>query len=183
MKKIPRRLEVANAAANLAIQPLQNRMHQGAVVAHAAGRIQIDQLHQRIFRKALDPILKIRELQFLFFALRELDNLASHQVDRRNQHGHLTGTFAACSSRFRCSMLSMWKWKMEAARAASACPSRKTSTKWLTEPAPPEAMTGIETACATARTNSQSKPARVPSWSIEVSKISPAPRASDSRAH
>src|SRR5580693_2443609 len=101
MKKVPRRLEVTNAASNLAIQPPQNRLDQRAVVARSAGRIKIDKLYQWIFRKALNPVLKMGKLQFLLFALRELDNLASHQVDRRNQHGHLTGTFAACSSRFR----------------------------------------------------------------------------------
>jgi len=39
------------------------------------------------------------------------------------------------------------------------------------------------TASATAAVSSQSKPARVPSRSIDVSRISPAPRASASRAH
>ena len=46
-----------------------------------------------------------------------------------------------------------------------------------------EAMTGMFTASATAAVSSQSKPARVPSRSIDVSRISPAPRASASRAH
>ena len=50
-------------------------------------------------------------------------------------------------------------------------------------PAPPDAMTGMLTASLTAAVSSQSKPARVPSASIEVSRISPAPRASASRAH
>jgi hypothetical protein len=52
-----------------------------------------------------------------------------------------------------------------------------------TVPAPPEAMTGMPTASLTAAVSSQSKPARVPSESIDVSRISPAPRASASRAH
>ena len=43
-------------------------------------------------------------------------------------------------------------------------------------PAPPEAITGIETARDTAAVSSQSKPLRVPSRSIDVSRISPAPR-------
>src|SRR5574341_652027 len=50
-------------------------------------------------------------------------------------------------------------------------------------PAPPDAITGIDTASATARVNSRSYPSRVPSRSMLVSKISPAPRASASRAH
>ena len=50
-------------------------------------------------------------------------------------------------------------------------------------PAPPEAITGIETARDTAAVSSQSKPLRVPSRSIDVSRISPAPRDAASRAH
>ena len=44
-------------------------------------------------------------------------------------------------------------------------------------PAPPEAITGIDTAAETAAVSAQSKPAFVPSRSIDVSRISPAPRA------
>lgn len=40
---------------------------------------------------------------------------------------------------------------------------------------PPLAITGIETASETARVNSMSKPLRVPSWSTDVSNISPTP--------
>ena len=61
--------------------------------------------------------------------------------------------------------------------------SVKTSTKWSSVPAPPDAMTGIETARDTAAVISQSKPTFVPSRSIDVSRISPAPRDSASRAH
>ena len=46
-----------------------------------------------------------------------------------------------------------------------------------TRPAPPEAMTGTSTTEVTARSNGRSKPARVPSRSIEVSSSSPAPRS------
>ena len=72
---------------------------------------------------------------------------------------------------------------MLAASAASALPRANTSAKCATVPAPPEAITGIRTASLTAAVNSQSKPARVPSESIEVRRISPAPRCSASRAH
>ncbi len=44
-------------------------------------------------------------------------------------------------------------------------------------------MTGIETASAIARVRGKSKPSRVPSRSIEVSRISPAPLASTSFAN
>jgi len=43
-------------------------------------------------------------------------------------------------------------------------------------PTPPEAMTGTRTASATARSSSRSCPARVPSRSQLVSRISPAPQ-------
>ena len=75
------------------------------------------------------------------------------------------------------------KWKTEAASAASARPRVNTSRKCSNVPAPPDAITGICTAVDTAAVSSQSKPARVPSRSIDVSRISPAPRASASRAH
>src|ERR1700731_3181223 len=72
---------------------------------------------------------------------------------------------------------------MEAASAASALPAEKTSTKCWALPAPPEAMTGIETDSEIPAVSSQSKPAPVPSRSMDVSRISPAPRSSASRAH
>src|ERR1019366_2392457 len=71
---------------------------------------------------------------------------------------------------------------MEAAKAASARPLWNTSIKSCAEPAPPDAITGMETASATNCVNSQSKPALVPSRSIEVSMISPAPQAAASSA-
>ena len=75
------------------------------------------------------------------------------------------------------------KWKMLAASAASALPRPKTSAKCAAEPAPPLAITGICTASLTAAVSSQSKPSRIPSVSMLVSRISPAPRDSASRAH
>ena len=50
-------------------------------------------------------------------------------------------------------------------------------------PTPPEAITGTGTASATARVSSRSNPSRVPSRSIEVSRISPAPRSAHRSAH
>src|SRR5579883_2980168 len=66
---------------------------------------------------------------------------------------------------------------MEAASTAEAWPSRRPSTRCSSVPTPPEAMTGTGTASATARVRARSKPALVPSRSIEVRRISPAPRA------
>ena len=54
----------------------------------------------------------------------------------------------------------------------------KTSAKCAGVPAPEEAMTGIDTASFTARISSRSKPDFVPSRSMELSRISPAPSRS-----
>ena len=52
----------------------------------------------------------------------------------------------------------------------------------IERPTPPEAITGTGTASEMARVSGMSKPLRVPSRSIEVSRISPAPRLTTSRA-
>jgi hypothetical protein len=52
----------------------------------------------------------------------------------------------------------------------------------LSVPTPPDAMTGTGTASAMARVSAMSKPCLVPSRSMEVSRISPAPSATTSRA-
>ena len=75
----------------------------------APGGVEVDHLHQRICGEALDPIVEVVELQSFLLALHQLHNFAAHQVDRRNQHGHLTATPAPCSSCFSCAMSSMPK--------------------------------------------------------------------------
>src|SRR5262249_32918 len=67
------------------------------------------------------------------------------------------------------------KWNTDAASAASARPVVNTSWKCSNVPAPPDAITGIETADDTAAVSSQSKPLRVPSRSIDLSKTPPPP--------
>ena len=47
----------------------------------------------------------------------------------------------------------------------------------------PDAMTGTGTESATARVSSRAYPVRAPSWSMEVSRISPAPSAWQVAAH
>ena len=78
-------------------------------------------------------------------------------------------------------MRSAPKWNTLAASTASA-PASTAGAKWASVPAPPLAMTGTLTAARTARISSRSKPAVVPSASIEFSRISPAPRRTASRA-
>ena len=63
-----------------------------------------------------------------------------------------------------------------AAKAASAFPSINTSLKCSIVPAPPDAITGMSTISETCRVISQAKPPLVPSWFIDVRRISPAPR-------
>src|SRR5205809_1417934 len=57
-------------------------------------------------------------------------------------------------------------------RRSSDLPCRMPSTRWSRLPTPPEAITGTGTLSATARVNGISKPCRVPSRSIEVSRRS-----------
>src|SRR5271166_1334679 len=85
LEKASRGIDGANTASDLAMQSLEDRLHQSAVVSGAASSVEIDELHQRIFRKAVNPILNVRELQFFLFALHKLDDLPAHEVDRGNQ--------------------------------------------------------------------------------------------------
>jgi len=73
------------------------------------------------------------------------------------------------------------KTKIEAAKHASA-PAKNASLKCSILPAPPLAMTGISSALK-IRVKFNSKPFLTPSQSIDVSKISPAPRSCASFAH
>src|SRR3990172_2412422 len=75
------------------------------------------------------------------------------------------------------------KWKMLAASTASARPSMTPSARCSSLPTPPPAITGTPTASATARVSARSNPSRVPSRSILVSRISPAPASCMRLAH
>src|SRR5260370_287328 len=86
------------------------------------------------------------------------------------------------SSAFASAMRISPKWKIDAARAALALPSRSTSAMWATRPQPPEATTGMVTASATARARATSNPSLVPSRSMLVTGTSPAPRSIPSLA-
>ena len=75
------------------------------------------------------------------------------------------------------------KWKMLAARTASAFPSRRTSAMCSRLPAPPLATTGTPTASLMRRVMTRSKPALVPSASMLLRTISPAPSDTARLAH
>ena len=79
-------------------------------------------------------------------------------------------------------MVSSPKWNTLAASTASA-PAATAGGKCSTAPAPPLAITGMSTTARTASISSRSKPALVPSASIELSRISPAPSSATRRAH
>src|SRR4030066_221273 len=72
---------------------------------------------------------------------------------------------------------------MDAASTASAPPAVSPSYRWSSVPTPPEAITGIPTRSAMVRVNRMSYPSRVPSRSMLVSRISPAPYRSIRAAH
>src|SRR5262245_17351249 len=86
----------------------------------------------------------------------------------------LTGYPAARSACFTVAIRSSPKWNRLAASTASA-PDRMAGAKSLAWPAPPLAIIGTSTAARTASISDRSKPALVPSASIELSRISPAP--------
>src|SRR5256885_48839 len=80
-------------------------------------------------------------------------------------------------------MVNSPKWNIDAASTAVAWPWRMPSTRWSRLPTPPEAITGTGMLSAIARVSGMSKPCRVPSRSIEVSRISPAPSETTSWAY
>ena len=92
------------------------------------------------------------------------------------------GTPAAAMRSLAWRTVNSPKWKIDAASTALAWPSLTPATRSSRSPTPPEAMTGMVTASATARVSAMSKPSLEPSRSIEVSRISPAPSAATSRA-
>src|SRR3972149_4884575 len=67
---------------------------------------------------------------------------------------------------------------MDAARTASAPPAVSPSYRWSSPPTPPDAITGIPPRSTMARVSRMSYPSRVPSRSMLVSRISPAPHSS-----
>ena len=150
------------------------------VVAGALRRVEIDQLHLGKPAKPRDPRVDVGRLDRQPLALHELDDAAALEVDGRNQHcatprSSLARRVAKVSLQVADGVLGVMKDRR--GQRGVGAPVVNTSTKWSSVPAPPDAMTGIETAAETAAVISQSKPALVPSRSIDVSRISPAPRA------
>src|SRR5277367_1562323 len=95
---------------------------------------------------------------------------------------HRTVIPSAAMACFTCPMVSCRKWNTLAANTASA-PATTAGAKWSAEPAPPLAITGTVTADRTARSIGRSNPARVPSASMELSRISPTPNSAPRAAH
>ena len=76
-----RRFHAADSAPNLHRKMLADVMNQRGVFAFAHRRIQVDELHHRVWKKAVDPVLKVVELQRLLFSLHKLDDLAAHKIN------------------------------------------------------------------------------------------------------
>jgi len=76
---------------------------------------------------------------------------------------------------FTASMATSSRWKIAAARAASALVFSKTSENCSTFPAPEDTVTGMVTFSRMWLVSSMSKPELVPSLSMQLSRISPAP--------
>src|SRR5690606_21515923 len=96
--------------------------------------------------------------------------------------GQRTGWPCRASSALTSAMVKSRKWKTEAARTASA-PASTAGGKCPPSPVPPLAISGTSTTARAARTSSGSNPALVPSASIELSRISPAPSSAARRTH
>src|ERR1700691_612550 len=81
MHNVLRSFRGANATARRTGYSADNVFHEQPVVANAARCVEVDQLHHGVFRKAIDPIIEVVELQFLPFSLDQLNDFASHEVD------------------------------------------------------------------------------------------------------
>ena len=113
----------------------------------------------------------------------QLYRLSALQIDARNQHGSRTCTPVGAE------IPSVRGWTGRR-REKSRRPERrlprhrvKISAKCSGSLAPPDAITGTETAREIAAVRGISKPACVPSRSTEVSRISPAPSETPCCAH
>src|SRR6266704_2052905 len=101
-----------------------------------------------------------------------------------DQHLHSrTGIFFWARNRFTSPTVYSPKWKILAASTASALPSSRTSAICSRLPAPPLATTGTPTASLIRRVMARSNPALVPSASMLLSTISPAPSETARFAH
>jgi len=75
-----------DATANAAGKPPADIGDHGDVIALSFGRVEIDQLHPGKPRELADPHLGIGRFDSELFALDQLNDPATLEVDRRNQH-------------------------------------------------------------------------------------------------
>ena len=71
----------SEASPDLTRKTFCDHLDQVAVVALTHRGIEIDQLDDRIFREAFDPVVEVVEGEFQFFALDELNDSAAHEID------------------------------------------------------------------------------------------------------
>src|SRR5207245_7700665 len=132
-------------------------------------------------RELLEPGQRIAAVQDELPALAELDRAAPHQVDAGDDHRR-TRIPRRERSALIPSTVSSPSWNTDAASTAAA-PARNACATCARSPIPPEAITGTRKAPATACRSSKSCPRRLPSRSLLLSRLSPAPTNSPSRAH
>ena len=79
-------LHAADPAADAAGKPAADGLHERAIVAPSACRIEIDELNAREARELRDPRLGIGLFDSQALALHQLYDMAVLEVDGRNQH-------------------------------------------------------------------------------------------------
>lgn len=113
-------------------------------------------------------------IQQIAYAVVDDGNCGSNQSRTSSPDARASAFSTHTEVRFQCNASAM---------ASPEAPSFTARARSDGRPYPPLAMIGTWIRAATARTRSTSKPLRVPSWSIEVSMISPAPSATARSTH
>src|SRR4029077_3405085 len=147
------------------------------------GGIQINDVQPGIILEFLQEAENIGDREFALPPVHQLNGLSALKINAGNQHGSRTSTPWEARNSFSPRMDCAPSWKMEAASAASPAPSWKISAKCAGDFAPPDAITGTDTAIEIAAVSAMSNPLCVPSRSTEVKSISPPPQATAILAH
>ena len=84
-------LDAADAAADAAGKTAADVLDHSQVVAVALGRVEVDQLHSRKARKLRNPRFRAGRLDRELLALYQLDDVATLQINRGDEHQSRTG--------------------------------------------------------------------------------------------
>src|SRR6266576_2787692 len=176
-----RAVQVADSATDATRRAAYQLANQLRIESLAERGVEIHNSHFAGDGELFQPLERITAVQNKLLAAPQLYRASTHDVDARYDHRR-TRIPRTARSALMPSTVSSPSWKTDAASTASA-PAEKAAATCSRVPTPPEAMTGTRTAADTACSSSRSWPVRVPSRSQLVSRISPAPRRSPSRAH